>query len=322
MGDENRNFIKDINVEYIPDKSKIKAKIDMSPIFKQAVKQKQPVPEYVNMDIEKEFMVNIDSLFDYMRQINNYTDEQVKSLVSNSYIQLLELTLKTKENPYYSKGIMAVFSNMRYINALINILNTTELDYTHRVYLNHILYDYRTYKRKSEDVMINKLHTELGSIINSDKLNKLYGTGLDRTMLINIAISRYSSFDAFICVKRVNLELFNSKVPLTLQNVIDVYQYLFSDGISNLFSGVMFDVYTKDDLNTAEDYQRDIYSTMSLAVLELLNVMPSSAIMTILSSYVMSARNRNIRFSLRLSNDYYRINQVIELLNSQGIYVP
>ena len=84
----------------------------------------------------------------------------------------------------------------------------------------------------------------------------------------------------------------------------------------------MFDVYTEDDLRTAEEYQRDIYSTMSLAILELLNVMPSSDIMTILSSYSMSARNRNIRFSLRLSNDYYRINQVIEVLNSQGIYVP
>ena len=320
MGD---NYINNINIEYEKDKSKIKKSIDMSPIFKQAAKIKQPAPKYVDIDIEKQFMVDINILFDCMREINNYTDEQVKELVLSSYIPLLELTLKTNENPYYSMGIMSVFSNIRYINMLINVLNTVKLDYTHRVYLNHILYDYRTYKgKKSENDIINKLHTELGSIVNADVLLKLYGTGLDRNMLINIAISKFSSFDPFICVKRVNLELFNSKVPLTLQNIIDVYQYLFNDSISNLFSGVMFDVYTEDDLRTAEEYQRDIYSTMSLAILELLNVMPSSDIMTILSSYSMSARNRNIRFSLRLSNDYYRINQVIEVLNSQGIYVP
>ena len=81
MGD---NYINNINIEYEKDKSKIKKSIDMSPIFKQAAKIKQPAPKYVDIDIEKQFMVDINILFDCMREINNYTDEQVKELVLKS----------------------------------------------------------------------------------------------------------------------------------------------------------------------------------------------------------------------------------------------
>ena len=113
--------MENINIELEisnPD-SKKKAKIDMDPLFKQAASVKQPVPNYVDINLENYADINL-LLFDRMREISNYTDEQVKELVLNSYMALLKLTTKTAENPYYSKGIMAVFSNERYINMLIN----------------------------------------------------------------------------------------------------------------------------------------------------------------------------------------------------------
>ena len=100
--------MENINIELEisnPD-SKKKAKIDMDPLFKQAASVKQPVPNYVDINLENYADINL-LLFDRMREISNYTDEQVKELVLNSYMALLKLTTKTAENPYYSKGIMA-----------------------------------------------------------------------------------------------------------------------------------------------------------------------------------------------------------------------
>lgn len=311
-----------LNIEIEKDPSKIKSKIDLSSTFQQAAKEKQPVPTYVDVDIEKQFMTNIYILFESMRQINTYTDEQVKELVLSSYIPLLELTLRTNENPYYSKGILSIFSNERYINMLINVLNTNRLDFNHRVYLNHILYDYKTFKGKPSNSLITKLHNELANVANFDVVPKLLGAGLGKHLVTDVAVAKFSTFDPYIAVKRVNLVLFNSKKELSLQDIVNVYQYLFNTGVANLFAGVMFDVYSDSDLNNAEEYQRDIYYNMSLAVLELVNTMPTPAITTIISTYSMSAQNMPIRFSLRLSDDYYRINQVINTLTSQGIYVP
>ena len=60
---------------------------------------------------------------------------------------------------------------------------------------------------------------------------------------------------------------------------------------------------------------------MGTAVLELLNVMPLSSIKIILSGYVMDGVGVHKRFSLNLSADYSRINQVIEELRMEGVAI-
>lgn len=309
-----------INVNY---KKKEKASIDMEQIQRDMKKypQKEPV-EYNGIDISKSFCLDTNAFFEDFNNLNTMPDNQLQQFVLSSYIQVLNMVPLAASNPEYSHRLMQIISNDRYINILTNVLGNNPLDYTHKIYLNHLIYDYIMFKGINTILMGSKMIYRLADVANSDILHRLYQTGFDRDMLSLLCICRNSSLDESINVKRVNLTLFNSNRELTLQNVVDVYQTLFNTSVSKLFEGIMFDVYSKEELDNATDNQKNIYSLMGLAVLELLNVMPSESIQIILSSYVQGSYGKPIRFSMKLSEDYWRINEVIEKLYSQGIYVP
>lgn len=283
-------------------------------IFKDAPSEK--VPETVNVDISKSFNINVNALFEDIKNMQNMNDSQMRDLVLNSYMTILELVTRTNENPYFAYGIISVFSNERYVNTLINVLQSNKLDYDHKIYLNHIIYNYRSYKEYNKDSLISKLHMQLANVVNADILPKLYSSGLNRELLDYLAVCKYSTTDQKLSVMRVNLEIFKYSEKLELQNVVDIYQYLFADGVGNLFNSVMLDVYSVDELNNATPIQRDNYSLMGLAVLELVNNMPSLAIRTILRNFISISAGRTIRFPLNLSADYWRINNEIDVITS------
>lgn len=314
-----------INVDY---EKKTNVSIDMEDIKRDMQKypKKEPKLYTDGIDISKTFHIDPVAFFREFDNLNNMSDADLEKFVAYSYIAVLDMVPLANNNPEYAQKLINIISNERYVNMLANIIGNVPLSYTHKVYLNHLIYDYIMYVGvdKILKMPIGKMIYGLADMANMDILPKLYRTGFNKDMLSFLCICRNSSLDEFIDVKRVNLVLFNSNLELTLQNVVDVYQTLFNNCVTKLFEGIMFDVYSKEDLNNATENQKNIYSLMGLAVLELLNAMPSNAIQTILSSYVQDYRTFQfaIRFSLRLSDDYWRINEVISLLNSQGIYVP
>jgi hypothetical protein len=87
--------------------------------------------------------------------------------------------------------------------------------------------------------------------------------------------------------------------------------------------------YREDDQSTwwVTDEVSEVDSTMSLSALEILDNLPTEIIRSTLinyaEGYAIIGGNKPIRFSMRrLSDDYYRINNVILQLESEGIYVP
>ena len=297
-----------------------KVNLDMDDIINKARSNKAPKPKYMRLDLEKSFVLNIDSFLNEFKKVDKMTDTELELLVINNYISILELVPRVKENPEYAKKLMDIITNEKILNIFIKVLDCNPLSHTHRIYLNNLIYDYLIFTNDSKS-NIKSLLFRLADISNSDILPKLYGTGLDSGLISYLAICRYSSTDEFICVKRVNLALFLSNISFSLQNIVDVYQYMFSNCIGTLFEAIMFDVYPKDELDVASEYQKETYSQMGTAVLELLNVMPSTSIKIILSGYAMDGVGMHKRFSLNLSSDYYRINQIIEQLRSEGVVI-
>ena len=100
-----------------------------------------------------------------------------------------------------------------------------------------------------------------------------------------------------------------------------VFQYMMLDVIPE---------YDDDDEKTwwVTDDISEVNSVMNLAVLDILDNLPTQLIRNTLVNYAEGYRivnpNRRVRFSMqRLSDDYYRINDVVyALAEREAIFVP
>lgn len=309
-------YLEEINYIHKPRK----VKLDMDDIITKAKGNKSPKPKRTHIDLRKSFVLDIDSFLNEFERVDKMTDEELELLVVNNYTSILELVPRTKDHPEYAKKLMDIITNTRILNIFAKILNYNQLSYYHRIYLNNLIYDYLVFTHHANSE-VRTLLFRIANAANMDIIPKLLGTGLNQDFISYLAICRYSSTNEFVCIKRVNLAIFLEAVPLSLQSIVDIYQYMFSKSIGTLFEGVMFDVYPKDELDMASEIQKELYGLMGTAVLELLNVMPLSSIKIILSGYVMDGVGVHKRFSLNLSADYSRINQVIEELRMEGVAI-
>ena len=171
----------------------------------------------------------------------------------------------------------------------------------------------------------NKL-INLSNIVNRTTIKRLMDLGLSTIDACNIAICRYSSGNEKINTERLNFMLckMNSNI-VTLQNIIYIYEILY-DSISSLFSGIMFETYTEEE---EDDFGYDFmnnYSNISIAILTIVNNLPSDKIDTLLRGYVEEWKTNKCpqtRFSFRsISNDYSKITNVVEGLIASDIYIP
>lgn len=292
--------------------------INMDSIKNDAMKRPKEPVQYTTISIyqsSEQFLAQFDNM-------DALTDGEMHQLVAGTHLEVLDMVPCAAQNPVYAQKLMDIISNSRYVSTLANYLgNIDELNYSYKVYLNHLLYDYIVFtggpdKGNKRDIF------HLADTVNIDHVQKLYVTGFDRDLISFLCICKYSSLDEQICVKRVNLALFMSDRNMDLQNVVDVYQTLFNSSMLKLFEGIMFDVYSDQDLENATTNQRNIYSLMGVALLEMVNVMPSASIQVILSAYAQDCYGKRVRFSMKLSNDYWRINDMIDMIRNMGIYVP
>ena len=330
-----------MEIPYTIDDSKKKASLDMQSITdavkEQSKREKEKQKHQKNVhikygDLQNPYLYNMTGFIERFSHIDTLGDSELERLVHENYISILDaINLMSPEqsqvsNPYYV-SLVGLFTNQKFVSSLANILRNAPLDNTRRYYLNRIIYNYLVLPNEQKDSTIERLLVDLSNTINAQILPTLIGIGLPMDIASYVAIAANSSFNDHINVRRVNLIIFNcgNLEVMTLQRIVDIYQYMFNRSVTVLFEAIMFDVYSEDDLKNATSSQREIYSLMVTAVLELLNNMPSNAIRTILTSYSAdyAANPRPVRCSLCLSNDYYRINEVIDMMERvDRIYLP
>lgn len=328
----------EIKIPYVVDTRKDPAHLDMSGIeegVKKMEQNRQP-PNYTVLNpLPDQYQYDMNNFIERFAKIDSMSDSELSNLIQTTYISVLgaiNSLSKTSgmniNNPYYV-SLVGLFTNQRYICILSNIVRNTKLGTEQRVTLNRIIYNYITVPSEKKDSVIEKLLIDLADNINADILPTLIGIGLPKDLASIVAISSNSSMDDFINVKRVNLCIFNCGDThlMTLQRIVDIYQNIFNKSVTTLFEGIMFDVYSEGDLKNATESQREIYSLQVTAVLEMINQMPSNSIRMILSSYYWDSMPYGVRMAVRssisnLSNDYWRINEVLEVMkNVDNMYI-
>lgn len=250
--------------------------------------------------------------------IDEMDDHNLTILIKNNIDVISEDILH--DDPVYAQ----ILTNQKFISAFIRAINSIPIDYAVRLACNKITYDYFT--SDHPDFMIKQQYLNLSKTVNHQYINKLISIGLDETVATNLAICRFSSVNEKTNVKRLNFAIYNRDPSLmTEQMVVWIYEKLFTR-ISDLFQATMFEVYNQQQQIEFGDNFMEVYGTVGLAVLCILNNMTSDNIRKVLIGYEVEWSYEGkppVRFSLHaLSNDYSRISRVVEYLNSTGRLIP
>ena len=213
----------------------------------------------------------------------------------------------------------------RFISCFIRVINSVPIDFQIKLACNKITYDYFTWN-ENKDVKIKQEYLNMSKVVNRDAIVHLIGIGLDENTASNLALCRYSTTNENTNAKRLNFTIYN-KDPnvMTEQTIIWIYEELF-DKVTDLFMAIMFETYTSAEFADFGDDFEQVYGTVGLAILTILNNMPSEKIRKILLSYSIEweyAKRPITRFSLHaLSGDFNRITRVIDLLAEAGHPIP
>lgn len=269
----------------------------------------------------------VDTNFDNLNQnafkqavqnIHTMDEHQIAILVKNNIDEIAEDIL-CGTIPYID-----IFTNHKFINGFIRAIGSIPIEYKIRLACNKITYDYFTSDNAIPDIKQKYLH--VSRLVNRPEIGKLVSLGLDENTASNLAFCRYSSPNERTNVKRLNFVMYN-KDPniMTEQNIVWIYEKLF-DQVSHLFYGIMFEVYSTQQANDFGENFMEIYGTVSLAVLDILNNMTSENMKRVLIGYYEEWEFQGkppVRFSLRsLSGDYSHISRVVDMLDSMGKRLP
>lgn len=305
-----------LNINKIPEK-----KTGIFNDFCKEVKQKNPYvkPNYVKIDIENNPVFNLQVLRDQLMNLDKLSDQDLYNLIYRNCDNILSNIFVNND-----KTILQIFTHPRFLTILNQVLYKLNITYDIKIYCNKIIYDYLSLN--TGDQYVRDLLLILGKTVNRNEIASLVGLGLDEDYSTLLAISRFSSKKELANIKRLNFTICNgSKNIMTEQMIVNVYERLI-DNFTILFKGTMLDAY--DTSNFPEDHQ-EIYSYISLAILDIMNTMPSNKIKVVLSSYAgdyysFVNTTHTVRFSMQcLSYDYFRITQVVEYLkNIDQIYIP
>ena len=222
-----------------------------------------------------------------------------------------------------------LWSNLRFLNNLLYLLNTNEefLNKARSMYItsiNKIVYDYYTTdesdgRLKDSEVLDSLLR--IAYVVDHKYILRLTPLVGQNTAGF-IALGKFSSFDKRKCVERLNRFIVQLGYNFSINDIIKIYGVFYLDNFTDLFINTMFD--TLSDLTNE---QRALYDNISLAILYILEDMPSSEIAKVLRAYssnIMLLNNdKKLRFSLKnLAESFNKVNNVVLDLEYRGYSIP
>lgn len=264
----------------------------------------------------KNFMINIDrmsasELYDYV--LKNH--DAILNVVFGNQAD-------KKNNEY-----LRLFLNLRFLTTLSRVISGTVLNPIQKVNCCKIIFDYMSLPSERRDPELFTAMQDFGMNILRDTISILMSIGVSRYYAVYLTAAMNSSNNIKINIQRMNYIIADSK-EFNEQMIINIYVHMSKYNnltMSDLLSSHMFSV---DPVNTDEQTS-DMYSVISLAVLELLNNMTPDEIREVLKRYsntftlYYGGDYRVARFSLHsLSADFQRISAMAYSLQASGYPIP
>lgn len=244
---------------------------------------------------------------------------QIPTMDEGSLALLIKNCIDTISKDILENNIdyVYLFTNPKFVSALNRALCSIPISYEIRLAYNKIVYDYFTSDQPNQE--IKKMYLNTSKVINHEAINKLMAVGLNETIACNLALCRYSSANERTNAKRLNFAIYNrDPTIMTEQMIVWIYEKLFTR-IYDLFSAIMFEVYPIEQQSEFGENFMEVYGTVDLVILLILNNMTSDNIRKVLIGYSEEWEYKGrppVRFSMHcLSEDNYRIKRVLESLD-------
>lgn len=255
----------------------------------------------------------------YLKYVDRMVEHDVYNFIKSNIDYIAKLIMEN--NVIVSRALM----NVKFLRPFSQVIAGMPITYLRQLCANKICYDYFT--SEVNDPVIRQIVFDMSKAVNRNEIQQLMAIGLDIDTASNLALCRHSSMNEVINIKRLNFVIC-SKDPdiMTEQMIVWIYEKLF-DSISDLFNTTMLEPYyvPTDEIDNGSEFM-EIFSTISLAILTIVNNMTLQQIHQVISGYVTKwndAKKPHVRVSLHsLSADFGRIQTIVENLESQGIVVP
>ena len=257
-----------------------------------------------------------DSFVDIRRRIPQYGYGEMCNFVSNNIIALLSSAVDRKAKPLQIITDKEFLIAMDIANVSLNREYTNRFNRVYRAYVvnpaKNVIYN---------DTSANLLY-KIALKLNKKMVTILSGLGLSEKTALWIIVNRNSSTDERRNIRRMvrAMQHVDPRV-MTEQMVVNIFSKTFNDQFCNLFISVMTDRF--DYFESKEESY--VYSTVSNAILDILNTMDEDEIKDILMEYEDELRKSGVtgRFSLKSINsgDYQVICEKIKELESMGFKI-
>lgn len=246
-------------------------------------------------------------------RINFHGYSELCNFVKANILDLLTSAVDKKAKP------LQIITDKDFLIAMDMSNIVLDREYTNRfnrVYRSYVINPTRNviYNQTSADMLYKvalKLNKKLVTILTE--------TGLKESDAVWLVVNRYSSTDERRNIRRMVRTMQHiDPFTMTEQMVVDIFSKTFSDQFTNLFIAVMtdrFDAFDSDD-------EKYVYSTVSNALLDILNTMDPYDVQDIIMEYEDELRKSGVsgRFSLKSINsgDYGLICSIVDELEFRG----
>lgn len=238
--------------------------------------------------------------------------------VIDSTQKLLESAV-VKRNP----SAIQILVDGKFLTVLKDCISNSTLCFeeTDRNRMNRVCYDYN--RMSDHNIFIQNLLLSVVVLSNNKIAQVLMGYGLSLEQAGSIIAARYSTANDI----RTNYKRIIRTIQSMPENLMDKSTILkilgktCNKSVRDLFIACMLDKYTQFYSSEEEN----VYYTVSLAVLDIVESMTMDDIRTILNAYMQAQThsNKQPRFQLKSISlgDYPRINQQIDLMEMSGTYI-
>lgn len=292
-------------------------------------KKKDDDVKVERFDVSKNIVFNPNAFKEILYHIDKYSDQEIYETIKNSY-HLIFTDRFIAEDPNH----LALVTNHRFLTIAIRVLSSAELERNIILYCNKLVYDYIHTYVADEYADTRNIFYSLARVVNKKAIQSLLVIGLPEDVATNLLIARYSANNESVNIVRLNreMELVESDI-MTIQMCVNIFEKLF-DELGLLFQMVMFTPPLTVSIPTT-------YDNIGLAILYMVNNMPSIGIRKVLTGYttayesgmfkqqfksngqVVSTGKTYTRYNLEtLDYRFARIVGMVASLKEEQIYVP
>ena len=260
--------------------------------------------------------ITYNSFIDIKRRIPQIGYAEMCNFVVNNVTTLLSSAVDRKARPLQIITDEDFLIAMDMSNVSLNREYTNRFNRVYRAYVNNPSKNV-IYKSECAELLY-----KVALKLNKKMVNILSGLGLNESAALWIIVNRNSSTDERRNIRRMVRAMQHVEPNImTEQMVVNIFSKTFNDQFCNLFISVMTDRF--DSFESKEESY--VYSTVSNAILDILNTMDEEEIKDILMEYGDELRKSGVtgRFSLKSINsgDYPIICEKIEELESMGFKI-